>query len=470
MFKYYPVNMKRHGLITCMMLVGMFLLMNNTVSYGRQQDESSREIQWFVDARFGMFIHFGLYSIPAGVWEGEVSGRNMYAEWIQKQGNWPHGIPDKEYQALAEQFNPVNFDAEQWVLEAKNAGMKYMLITAKHHDGFALWPSKVSDFNVMDASPFKRDILGELADACKKHGLKLGFYYSHWQDWHHPGGARPPVNEFKSIPPPVEVSDRQFERYWQGKCLPQVKELIENYQPAFLWFDTWGRPGIITDRRLDELISLVRNMDPDCLINSRILQRHPDIVDKVDFISMGDNSFPDETIDHPWETSGTMNHSWGYHQLDHDWEPAGSLLKKLMGNVSRNGNFQLNIGPMADGTFPPASVRRLREIGAWLHINGEAVYSSNPNPFYNEGWGYITWKKDNDIARIYLSVAEWPENRKLVVRGVRYLPRKVYIMETGQQLDYLPNHNSVVISLPIDPPDEKITMIVMEMEAKYLSD
>lgn len=452
--------------IAMLFIISLTNVGSKTFGYQEQEQEPDHNVKWFTDARFGMFVHFGLYSIPAGVWEGKVSGRNMYAEWIQKQGNWPYGIADDEYQALAAEFNPTGFDAEEWVLEAKNAGMKYMLITAKHHDGFALWPSKVSDFNIMDASPFRRDLLGELAEACKKHNIKLGFYYSHWQDWYHPGGARPPLNEFKSVPPPIQVTDQQFEQYWQEKCLPQVAELIENYNPAFLWFDTWGKPEIITDRRLDELIAHVRRLDPDCLINSRILQRHPDINDKVDFISMGDNSFPTEAIDKPWETSGTMNHSWGFHQLAFDWEPAGGLLRKLMGNVSRNGNFQMNIGPMADGKFPPASVRRLREMGAWLHVNGDAVYSSMPNPLFEENWGFITWKEENGTARVYLSVTDWPENRRLVARGIDILPEKIYVLETGQVLDFLLDHSRVVIQLPVNPPDENITVIVMEMPAE----
>jgi len=431
------------------------------------QEVINPKAQWFVDDRFGMFIHFGLYSVPAGVWKGEVMGRNMYAEWIQKQGNWPYGLTDKEYQALSSQFNPVKFDANQWVTEAKNAGMKYMLITAKHHDGFALWPSKVSDFNVMDATPFKRDILGELAEACKKHGLKLGFYYSHYQDWHHDGGARPPVDEFKSIPPPVEVSHQEFEEYWQGKCLPQVKELIENYDPAFMWFDTWGKPELITDKRLDELIALVRKLDPDVLINSRILMKHPDIASKVDFISMGDNSFPTEKLEKPWETSGTMNHSWGYHQLDFDWEHTEGLLKKLVGNVSRNGNFQLNIGPKSDGTFPPPSVRRLREIGAWLYVNGESIYQTEANPFREQDWGFITKKGAEDVNKIYLHIADWPENDILRVNGVPYLPERIYVLETGEELGYLPHHNSVKVRLPVHKPDQRITVLVMEMKKEW---
>ncbi len=440
------------------------LLLGAKSGFSQPVPSQDQKTQWFTDSRFGMFIHFGLYSIPAGVWDGKISGRNMYAEWIQKQGNWPYGIPDKDYQALAKQFNPVKFNAEEWVLEARNAGMKYMIITAKHHDGFALWPSKVSSYNVVDASPFKRDILGELSKACEKYQMKLGFYYSHWQDWEHEGGAKPPIDEFKSVPPPVQVTDAQFEKYWQQKCLPQVRELIENYHPAILWFDTWAKPEIITDKRLDELIGLVRKLDPNCLINSRILMRHPDIALKVDFLSMGDNEFPSDIINQPWETSGTMNYSWGYHQLDYHWETPKSLIAKLVGNVSRNGNFQLNIGPMPDGTFPKASVRRLREIGAWLYVNGDAVYASGPGKAKGDKWGFVTQKKQNEgINRVYLNIVNWPENRELVVNGIDKLPQKVYLLETGQQLDFIPYpENGLTIRLPNTAIDPNSTVVVVE--------
>lgn len=439
------------------------LILGTKAVHSQTELTQNSKTQWFTDARFGMFIHFGLYSIPAGIWNGTTMGRNMYAEWIQKQGNWPFGIPDKEYQALTKQFNPVKFNAEEWVLEARNAGMKYIIITTKHHDGFALWPSKVSKYNIM-ATPFKRDILDELSKACKKYQMKLGFYYSHWLDWEHEGGARPSTQSFASVPPPVQVTDAQFEKYWQQKCLPQVRELIENYHPDLMWFDTWGKPEEISDKRLNELIGLVRQLDPNCLINSRILMKHPDIAKKVDYLSMGDNNFPDEVINQAWETSGTMNHSWGYHQRDHHWETSKSLLTKLLGNVSRNGNFQLNIGPMSDGTFPKASIRRLREIGAWMSVNGDAVHGSGTFQPKSDTWGYITCKKqDIDKKRLYLNIVNYPENRELVVKGIKQLPKKVYLLETAEELDFIPYPESAItIKLPFLAIDPNITVVVVE--------
>ncbi len=231
-----------------------------------------------------------------------------------------------------------------------------------------------------------------------------------------------------------------------------------------MWFDTWAKPEIITDKRLDELIGLVRKLDPNCLINSRILMRHPDIARKVDFLSMGDNEFPSDIINQPWETSGTMNYSWGYHQLDYHWETPKSLIAKLVGNVSRNGNFQLNIGPMPDGTFPKASIRRLREIGAWLYVNGDAVYASGPGKAKGDKWGFVTQKKQNEgINRVYLNIVNWPENRELVVNGIDKLPQKVYLLETGQQLDFIPYpENGITIRLPNTAIDPNSTVVVVE--------
>jgi alpha-L-fucosidase len=192
--------------------------------------------------------------------------------------------------------------------------------------------------------------------------------------------------------------------------------------------------------------------------------RHPDIAKKVDFLSMGDNEFPSDIINQPWETSGTMNHSWGYHQLDYHLETTQSLLAKLLGNVSRNGNFQLNIGPMADGTFPKASVRRLREIGAWLYVNGEAVYGAGPSVVKGDKWGFVTRKvQETNKNRLFLNIVNWPENRELVVKGIDRLPEKVYLLETGQKLDFVPyTENGMTIRLPNNPIDSNVTVVMVE--------
>jgi len=345
------------------------------------------DANWMAHTRFGMFVHFGLYSIPAGVWKGEEMGRNHYAEWIRTQWRWPQpsgGIPKAEYDALLARFNPTQFDADAWISTAAKAGMRYFVITAKHHDGFALWNSAVSDYDIA-STPFGangRDPLSELAQACRKHGVKLGFYYSHWQDWEHSGGALPPWPEMRNDPPLKQPTDAEFSNYWEGKCLPQVTELIERYQPEMFWFDSWGNGARkqITAARRDQLIKLIRDKAPTCMINGRIASHDPT---GADFISMGDNQFPDENDAPkvPWETPGTMNHAWGYHRLDYQWRTFDNLLNALVTNAHHGGAITLNVGPLPDGSFQKAATRRLKEFAAWMEINESALQPTKRSPF-----------------------------------------------------------------------------------------
>ena len=280
---------------------------------------------WFRDAKFGLFIHYGLYSVPAGEWRGKPMGRNRYAEWIRMQWNWPApgGIPRADYDALIPQFNPAAFDADAIVREAANAGMRYVVFVTKHHDGFALWHSQASRYGI-DATPSHRDLVAEISAACRARGLKVGFYYSHWLDWEHPGGGLPPWPEIRADPPVTQPSDDMYERYWTEKCLPQVRELIDGFSPDLLWFDSWGntRGRQLTPDRLGRLVSLIRTRSPRTLINSRIGP-----VDDVDFLSMDDNQFPPKMIPRPWETSGTTNRSWAYNKFDFDYKPTKLLLR-----------------------------------------------------------------------------------------------------------------------------------------------
>ncbi|WP_428400360.1 alpha-L-fucosidase [Niabella insulamsoli] len=334
---------------------------------------SAHRADWFKEAKFGMFIHWGLYSVLGGSYNGHTlpdtsfkNGKSWYAEWIQQRLE----VPKNYYRSLVKEFNPTGFDADAWILEAKRAGMKYFVITAKHHDGFALWDSKVSNYDIA-STPYKKDLLGALAQACKKYGLKYGFYYSHCEDWDHPGGATPHWTPQKT--------DAQFETYWREKCLPQVTELIDRYQPDLFWFDTWGDEQeklFISDKRRDELIALIRAKSPKTLINGRISWLNPG--NDIDFLEMMDNAYPTELQQRPWQTPATMVHSWGWHAKDYNWKSAAEMIGYLVGNVSKGGNYLLNIGPKPDGTFPAMAVRRLREMGGWMAANGDAVYGAQP--------------------------------------------------------------------------------------------
>lgn len=402
------------------------------------------DTQWFTDDRFGMFIHWGLYSVPGGVWKGEKIRRN-YSEWLQAS----EGISRAEYRRLAAGFNPADFDADTWIREAKNAGMRYFLITAKHHDGFCLWPTKVSDYNVVDATPFKRDILGELAAACKKYGIKLGFYYSHWMDWDGSGGDVWYAEDSMVTHPDYQhPTQAEFESYWQGKCLPQVRELIETYDPKFLWFDSWGKESstYITPKRQEELIGLIRDCSDHCLVNSRINFEAPS--DDCDYLSMMDNCFPEKTFDKPWETSGTLNHSWGYHQLDFAWQSTEQLLKYLVGNASLGGNYQLNVGPMPDGKFEPAASRRLREIGCWLDVNGESIYGTSGSPLEPMPFGKITFREERDRAIYYLHLWDFTAGTAIFVKGLKGTIFEATVLETGQPVTVVASESGVYVSLP----------------------
>ena len=277
-------------------------------------------------------------------------------------------IPVPEYSQLASQFNPVKFDAEAWVRMAKDAGMKYIVITSKHHDGFALFKSAASPFNVVDATPFQRDVLKELAAACAKQGVRLGFYYSQSQDWHEPNGAG---NNWDF----GADSTKEYDAYLRGKAEPQVKELLTGYGPvALIWFDT---PRMMAGDRAKRFTQIVRSLQPATLIDGRLGE-------SGDYVSTGDNVIPSNVRGEAWEVPATLNHTWGYRADDHDWKSPGDVIFKLVDIVSKGGNYLLNVGPLATGEMPQPAQDVLRAAGSWLKVNGEAVYGAQPTPFGDE--------------------------------------------------------------------------------------
>ena len=349
-------------------------------------------MQWFRQAKYGLFIHWGLYSIPAGYWKGVRSPG--IGEWVMHRMK----VPVREYEKLAGGFNPINFDAEAWVQMAEDAGMKYIVITSKHHDGFAMYHSKVSPYNIYDATPFHRDPIKELADACARHHMPFGFYYSQSQDWHEPGGMGNdwdfPSNKEKS-------ASGAYDGYIREKAVPQVKELLQNYAPVCLmWFDT---PQEMTHERGQVFIDAVRALSPNTLIDGRLLPGGAG----GDYQSTGDNAIPPSAKTGDWEVPATINHTWGYRIDDTDWKSPGDILFKLVDIVSKGGNYLLNVGPMSNGVIPTASQENLRSVGRWLKVNGEAVYGAGRSPFGEEFGDYAANVKDASGKARFLPLNDW---------------------------------------------------------------
>jgi len=399
-----------------------------------------------------MFIHWGLYALPAGTWKGEQIP--SLGEWIMRNAR----IPVPEYEQLARRFNPVKFNADQWVSLAKRAGMKYLVITAKHHDGFAMYDSPCDPFNIVKATPFGRDPMTELAEACGKHGIRLCFYYSQTQDWRHPGGAghwRFGEKWSKAFPPP-----EAFQDYLEKKAKPQVRELLTQYGSiGLIWFDT---PLCITREQSLDLKRLVKSIQPDCIVCGRIGNQ------VGDYGTMGDNMIPAGRVAGYWETPATLNDTWGYKSYDHNWKSADRLLGLLVDLAGKGVNYLLNVGPTGEGEFPPESVERLEAIGEWMSVNGEAIYGTQPSPCPCElPWGRITWKG----KRAYLHVTKWPEG-PLRIHGIRSsISAARFLADPGARVTYRQQHDlerdwhTLELTLPPQAPGAHVAVLALDLEA-----
>lgn len=368
--------------------------------------------EWFKDAKYGLFIHWGLYSILAGEYKGQKTDR--IAEWIENFLD----IPVEEYEKLAEQFNPTQFDADAFVKRAKEQwGMQYIVLTAKHHEGFAMYDSKVSDFNVVKATPYGKDILKQLQLACEKYGVRMGFYYSQAQDWDDPNGFMQHRDNSK----------KDFQKYLDEKCKPQVKELLENYgKICLIWFDT---PMGITVDQTQELIDLVKSIQPDCLLSGRTGNH------MGDYMTTGDNFIPRlpyDGYDGYWEIPATVNDTWGYNKYDTNWKSADHIISLLLKIVSRGGNYLLNVGPTADGVVPEACVEILNKVGKYVTENGEAIYGTKIMPIYPYDIPGIEFTRREH--KLYVHVLSPRIRVELLNIGNQV--SKAYILSTGQELTY----------------------------------
>jgi alpha-L-fucosidase len=391
--------------------------------------------EWFREARFGMFIHWGVYAVPAGEWKGETM--RSIGEWIMRFKK----IPVEQYKAYADDFTAEHYDPAFWAELAERAGMKYVVITSKHHDGFALYDSAVSDWDVMNSAA-GRDLLAPLAEEVRARGMKFGLYYSQAQDWSHPGGVT--GNSADSYWDPAQKGD--MDDYLRDIALPQAREIIERYDPAILWWDT---PTRMTEERVEPFAELMAK-HPHIINNSRLGPGFP-----------GDTSTPERHIPprgfpgKMFEVCMTMNETWGYKMNDRNWKSSQRLIRMLSDIASKGGNLLLNIGPRADGTIPLESIERLKSIAAWMDINSEAIYATEASPFARRlPWGRVTQKQAPDGGTVlYLHVWEWPEDGAILLPTLEELPTGGELLKNGAPVRAERSPDGVIIHLPGEAPN-----------------
>jgi alpha-L-fucosidase len=440
-------------------------------SINAQTSVKEDRMEWWREARFGMFIHWGVYAVPAGTYKGQKV--NRIGEWIMNRGK----IPVAEYQQFAKDFNPVKYDADAWVKMAKDAGMKYIVITSKHHDGFALFDSKVSKWDMVDATPYGKDLLKPLAEACRKYGIKLGFYYSHAQDWNNPGGAaaRKVASEGWANPDSAKIdayteansghwdpaqTSKTMSQYIDEVAVPQVKEILTNYgDVAVLWWDT---PTGMTDEYAEKLNALLK-LQPNIITNDRL--KRPNYP--------GDYKTPEQRIPNlseldgkDWETCMTMNETWGFKSYANNWKSTQTLIRNLIDIASKGGNFLLNVGPKADGSFPQESIDILAGMGKWMKKNGEAIYDTKASPFGLFTWGRCTQKENGANTNLYIHVFDWPKDGKLLIPGLYNDVIAAKLLANNAKLKSEKTDQGLVLHVPAQALDTDATVIKLEVKGK----
>lgn len=402
--------------------------------------QHNARMAWWRDARFGMFIHWGIYAVPA------------HGEWYMNSG-----IPVSKYEQYAKEFDPTNFDAATWVKVAKDAGMKYLVITSKHHDGFCMFNTKATDYNVVDDTPWHHDPLKDLAKQCRKQGVRFCVYYS-IMDWHHPDQAPGKDTPGHLVYSPTKMRPGRKADYIKY-MKTQLHELITQYHPGLIWFDgDW--PGWWTVADGKELYNWLRQQDSELIINNRVAKRVPGAGD----YGTPEQHIPSTGLKEDWETCMTINNNWGYNADDHNFKSTKILLHNLVDIVSKGGNYLLNVGPTANGVIPAPEVERLEAMGRWLKVNGAAIYGTTASPFTRLPWGRCTKKLTPDGATLYLEVFDWPDNGTLYVPGLTNQVLSASLLATSQSLKTTANQDGVTVTVPSTAPDSLCSVVVLHIK------
>ncbi len=412
-------------------------------SQGNNPSTDSTRMKWWKDAKFGMFIHWGVYAVPAGRYQGkEVKD---IGEWIMNHAK----IPCATYKQYAKQFNPVKYDPDAWVKMAKDAGMKYIVITSKHHDGFAMFDSKVTNWDIVDATPYGKDVIRPLVEACRREGIRIGFYYSQAQDWNHPGGAAYGEHWDKA-------QDGDMEAYLDSIAVPQVKEILSNYgEMDILWWDT---PKDMTPARAEKFLP--------------ILKQHPNLItnNRLGGGFKGDTETPEQFVPSTgfpgrnWEACMTMNDTWGFKSDDKNWKSTKTLIRNLTEIVSKGGNFLLNVGPTSLGEVPQPSIDRLAQVGKWINVNKESIYETTASPFPYLSYGRCTRKGQ----KMYLHVFDYPSDKTLGVPMTNKITKAYLLSDPAKPLLVIARKESKhsLIKLPAQVPDTINTVVAVEFEGE----
>jgi len=456
-------NMKKANIKTIVLGLIILSCSFNGKAQNSKNEDKSMDLMWgestvsidalkagrgklFDEGNFAMFIHWGLFSNLGGKWKGKTY--YGIGEWIMNPNM--AGIPVGEYKEIAKDFNPSEFDAKAIAKLAKDAGMKYIIITSKHHEGFAMFKSEADPFNIVDATPFARDPMKELSAACREIGLGFGFYYSHNQDWTAPGGSGGPKQYADGTP-------ATFKDYFYKKCKPQVKEICTNYGPIdFVWFDT---PGNMPKEYVIELVDLVRELQPNAMLCSRVGHG------MGDYASKGDMEVPPRNIDGLWETCDTNNDSWSYAWYDNNFKSPKETLNRLIATVGRGGTYLFNVGPDAKGNIPEIGTKFLEETGFWIKKYPQVIYGAGASPWTHAlPWGDITTQGNS----LFLSVFEWPQDGKLYLPGLESKIVSAKILN-GTDISYKTENGWTVFEVPYKPADSPVSVIEVKLEGEAKS-